>query len=96
MVVSWSTINDTKGSAVKYGENLASLVYQALGNSTLFVDGGTENRSQYIHTVTLTGLTPGKTYGKLDIVEKDIIILHSNHENNRWDIVENIFGIHCI
>lgn len=62
IVVTWSTFNDTNETLVEYGINGYVLI--ASGNSTLFIDGGTEQHSQYIHRVTLPNLTPGSKYGK--------------------------------
>lgn len=67
MVVTWSTSNQTE-SVVEYslwGEALFS--QKAKGNYTVFTDGGTENRTTYIHRVTLTDLRPGSAYGDLQI-----------------------------
>ncbi|XP_022906271.1 acid phosphatase type 7 [Onthophagus taurus] len=60
IVVTWSTWNDTKFSAVEYG--IGGLVLRSEGYSTMFVDGGSEKRTQYIHRVVLSELTPGNTY----------------------------------
>ncbi|XP_072383424.1 acid phosphatase type 7 [Diabrotica undecimpunctata] len=60
IVVTWSTFDDTKKSLVEYG--IGGLVLTAEGTSTLFVDGGSQKRSQHIHTVVLKNLTPGSTY----------------------------------
>ncbi|XP_071079882.1 acid phosphatase type 7-like isoform X1 [Haliotis cracherodii] len=62
MIVTWSTVNSTNSSIVKYGLSPASVNQQATGYSTHFVDGGTEHRAQYIHRVVITGLTPGQKY----------------------------------
>ncbi len=64
MMVTWSTFNDTKTSQVEFSSMQANLTFNtASGNSTKFVDGGTEKHTQYIHRVTLTGLKPGYLYG---------------------------------
>jgi len=60
MYVTWSTMYDTNSSICEYGTS--SLELQAEGYSTLFTDGGEEQRSQTIHRVTLTDLTPGQRY----------------------------------
>jgi hypothetical protein len=62
VVVTWSTTNQSNESVVEYG--IGGLVLRATGLSTLFVSGGNETRSQYIHRVTLPQLTPGSKYGK--------------------------------
>lgn len=62
IVVTWSTLNDTKESTVEYG--IGGMILQAKGVSQLFKDGGPKQRSQYIHRVTLPNLTPESTYGK--------------------------------
>ncbi|KAF2904536.1 hypothetical protein ILUMI_01637 [Ignelater luminosus] len=60
VVVTWSTINDTKESIVEYG--IGGMILRAKGTSTLFVDGGPNQHSQYIHRVTLPNLTPFSRY----------------------------------
>ncbi|XP_034051440.1 acid phosphatase type 7 isoform X3 [Thalassophryne amazonica] len=62
MVVTWTTFSETE-SEVEYslmGGRLFELL--AKGDTTLFVDSGTEKRKMYIHRVTLTGLKPAATY----------------------------------
>ncbi|BFZ07356.1 hypothetical protein BsWGS_10395 [Bradybaena similaris] len=61
MVVTWSTFNDT-ASAVLYGSSFSNLSMSQQGSSYKFVDGGSEQRVQFIHTVQLTNLTPNTTY----------------------------------
>lgn len=68
MVITWTTFNET-GSLVEYnlwGGKLFSQI--AKGNSTVFVDGGSEKREMYIHRVTLEGLRPGAAYGEHTIL----------------------------
>ncbi|XP_069679838.1 acid phosphatase type 7-like [Periplaneta americana] len=60
IVVTWNTVNDTQESIVEYG--IDGLLLTARGSSTVFVSGGTENRTQYIHRVKLPNLTPGSKY----------------------------------
>lgn len=62
IVVTWSTINDTKESIVEYG--IGGFALTAVGSAKLFVDGGPEKRAQYIHKVTLPNLTRSSKYGK--------------------------------
>ncbi|XP_071962723.1 acid phosphatase type 7-like isoform X2 [Antedon mediterranea] len=61
MMVTWSTVNDTKASLVRFGKNI-TLNLVAKGTSSIFVDGGPEKRSQFIHRVKLTGLSPAQMY----------------------------------
>lgn len=60
IVITWSTINDTKESIVEYG--IGGFILTAYGNSTLFVDGGSQKHKQYIHRVWLKNLTPNSQY----------------------------------
>lgn len=60
IIVTWSTRNDTTDSIVEYG--IGGFVLTATGTSELFVDGGSEKHSQYIHRVVLSGLTPSSKY----------------------------------
>lgn len=62
IVVTWSTFNETRDSVVEYG--IGGLILKQNGTSKLFVDGGSERHSQYIHTVVLKHLTPGSKYGE--------------------------------
>ena len=64
MMITWSTFNDTKESLVQYGFKPNHLSMQAKGSRTLFVDGGSEKHTQYIHRVKMTGLKTGYKYCK--------------------------------
>lgn len=61
MTVTWTTFDDTNSSICKYGEG-SLYEFMAIGSSSQFVDGGIEHRTQWIHRVTLDGLTPGQRY----------------------------------
>ncbi|BFZ07359.1 hypothetical protein BsWGS_10399 [Bradybaena similaris] len=61
MIVTWSTFNDT-ASAVLYGLSSNNFTMLQQGSSYKFIDGGSEQRVQFIHTVELTGLTSNTTY----------------------------------
>ncbi|XP_068632288.1 acid phosphatase type 7 isoform X2 [Battus philenor] len=69
IMVTWSTFNDTGESRVQYGVD--EMNQEAEGGSTLFTDGGPEQRQQYIHRVLLKDLKhntryvyhAGSTYG---------------------------------
>jgi hypothetical protein len=58
--VTWSTLNQTTESRALVGRKRFEKEY--IGTATRFVDGGPEGRSQYIHTVTMTGLEPETYY----------------------------------
>lgn len=60
MIVTWVTFDMTNTSTVEYGIN--QLNQSKHGYSTLFVDGGDEQRSMFIHRVILTSLVPGQRY----------------------------------
>lgn len=62
IVVTWSTFNQTEESLVEYG--IGGFILTAKGSSKLFVDGGDEQHSQYIHSVVLKNLTPDTRYGE--------------------------------
>lgn len=62
IVVTWSTFNQTAKSMVEYG--IGGLIFKQEGSSKLFVDGGSQKHSEYIHTVTLKHLTPDSKYSK--------------------------------
>lgn len=62
MVITWSTSNQTE-SIVEFnlwGQTLFS--HEMMGNYSVFIDGGPENRTTYIHRVTLSDLRPGAAY----------------------------------
>ena len=64
IVVTWSTRDLTNSSVVEYG--IGGLSAKSSGSASLFVDGGHERRSQYIHRVTLSNLLPEETYRMYD------------------------------
>lgn len=63
MLVTWTTFSKTD-SRVEYGL-LGSKRFEmtAKGDATLFVDSGKEQRTMFIHRVTLAGLRPAASYG---------------------------------
>ena len=64
MFVTWSTMNKTGNATCLYAPVNATKFMTAKGNTKKFVDGGSEQHTQYIHRVKLTGLTPGKLHGE--------------------------------
>lgn len=62
IVVTWSTFNATNTSVVEYG--IGGLILKQDGTSKLFIDGGKQSHSQYVHTVKLKHLTPDSKYCK--------------------------------
>ncbi|KAL8619772.1 hypothetical protein ACOMHN_025858 [Nucella lapillus] len=62
MWIVWSTVNATKNSIVRYYPLGSSKVKVAHGVSRMFTDGGVLRRSQFMHRVKLTSLTPGQKY----------------------------------
>ena len=63
MIVTWSSINLTD-SFVIYGLTRTMLNMTQKGYSDMFVDGGSEKLSQFIHRVELVDLKPNATYCK--------------------------------
>uniref|UniRef100_A0A8C1SS13 Purple acid phosphatase n=1 Tax=Cyprinus carpio TaxID=7962 RepID=A0A8C1SS13_CYPCA len=62
MLVTWSTADEAE-SVVEYGLWGGKLFsHTAKGNTSVFIDGGPENRTMYIHRVTLTDLIPAAAY----------------------------------
>ncbi|KAJ8290422.1 hypothetical protein GJAV_G00012650 [Gymnothorax javanicus] len=95
MVVTWTTFNATE-SVVEYnvwGGKLFDLT--AKGASTIFEDGGSENRKLYIHRVTLTDLKPGSPYvyhcGSKD-GWSDIFYFTALNETVTWSPRVALFG----
>jgi len=65
MVVMWTTFYPTNESVVQYGEHgVNHLVNNVTGKMVKFVDGGAHHVVRYMHTATLTGLTPATKYGR--------------------------------
>ncbi len=99
MIVTWSTMNDTKTSVVKYGLTPASLTGQATGTTRRFVDGGLLHRSQYIHTVVITGLTPGQKYSEYGYLMANIYthckmeIKYPLTKNNHASLINSFQGV---
>lgn len=61
MIVTWVTLNEVNDSIVEFGQ-LDMLDRRANGTVSIFRDGGTEQRIEYIHRVVLTELLPGFKY----------------------------------
>jgi hypothetical protein len=61
MIVTWVTLNQINDSVVEYGQN-DMFDQRATGNVSLFQDGGTEKRREYVHRVVLRDLKPGQRY----------------------------------
>lgn len=81
IIVTWSTWDPTNSSVVQYG--IMGLSSEKYGNSTRFVDGGDENRVQYIHKVKLTNLLPEESYCSYNF--HDHIFFY--HERTNWKII---------
>ncbi|KAL5022490.1 hypothetical protein ScPMuIL_001645 [Solemya velum] len=65
MLVAWSTMSSVPSSIVEYGVAEYGVAYfnmSANGSQKEFIDGGSEHHTQYIHTVSVTGLIPGQKY----------------------------------
>lgn len=56
----WNTLDDPGDSVVEYGIN--GFVLTATGKRELFVDGGNQKKSQWIHKVILSELEPQTKY----------------------------------
>lgn len=61
MVVTWVTLNEINDSVVEYGTQIP-LNKRVTGSVSVFQDGGTEKRREYIHRVVLHSLKPGEKY----------------------------------
>lgn len=62
IVITWSTMNDTKESLVEYG--IGGLILQEKGSSEIFIDGGKAKHFQFVHKVRLSNLQPNSKYGE--------------------------------
>ncbi|CAF0901288.1 unnamed protein product [Didymodactylos carnosus] len=60
MVVTWITLNEVNDSAVEYG--IETFDKRVNGSVSIFNDGGSEKRKEYVHRVVLHELTPGQKY----------------------------------
>ena len=61
MIVTWVTLNEVNESIVEYGIDEV-FDRRVTGYVTIFQDGGTEKRREYIHRVVLKDLKPGQRY----------------------------------
>uniref|UniRef100_A0A914WR41 Purple acid phosphatase n=1 Tax=Plectus sambesii TaxID=2011161 RepID=A0A914WR41_9BILA len=62
MVVTWLTQDDVNATVmVEYGTQLGQYQYQALGQTTVFVDGGAGQTVRYIHRAKMV-VAPGQRY----------------------------------
>jgi hypothetical protein len=61
MIVTWITLNEVNDSIVEYGQ-FDTLDQRAIGSVSIFQDGGSEQRQEYIHRVILRDLIPGQKY----------------------------------
>lgn len=71
MIIVWNTVNDTRDSRVIYGKG-TQIDKKASGIRYLFVDGGPEQRSQFVHKVILTELAPETEYCKCCILNQTV------------------------
>jgi hypothetical protein len=60
MMITWVTLDIINDTVVEYG--IDGLASKQNGYSTVFKDGGFEQRKMEIHRVLLTNLEPGRTY----------------------------------
>lgn len=58
--MTWNTLDNPEESIVEYGVN--GFILTATGTRELFVDGGNEKKSQWIHRVKLSDLEPATKY----------------------------------
>ena len=63
MIVTWVTVNPINDSVVEYGID-EGLDLRATGTVSIFQDGGSEQRREYVHRVVLRSLVPGQRYCK--------------------------------
>ena len=61
-MITWSTPKNTGESIVNYGEE--KFTETEHGTSSIFVDGGNEKRSMWIHRVYLKNLKHNTSYGR--------------------------------
>lgn len=61
MIITWSTFNATTDSTVQYGSD-GKFEHKTFGSAHKWVDQGPEQKVQFIHKVTLTGLAPATNY----------------------------------
>lgn len=63
MIVTWITLNNIPDSIVEYSIDDA-LDQRVNGTVSIFQDGGSEKRREYVHRVVLQNLIPGQKYCK--------------------------------
>lgn len=94
MTATWSTFSDTNSSICEYGETRL-LSHWAEGFSTLFVDGGPQRHSQFIHRVTMTDLIPGQKYWYhcgSDLGWSELYTFYALKNGTNWSPSLAIFG----
>lgn len=62
MTITWTTFNKTRNTVVQYGTSPKNLSSVTKGQFSIFVDGGFEQRKEYIHRVYLRNLKPNTRY----------------------------------
>ena len=95
LVVSWSTLNRTEQSLVVVSDEQAGGERRFQGTSELFVDGGKNKASQWIHRVAVTGLAGATSYSYRvgsDLGWSDMMMMRTVASGNHWDPNIVMFG----
>ncbi|XP_053406613.1 acid phosphatase type 7-like [Mercenaria mercenaria] len=99
MVVTWSTMNATQTTVAMIGPSISKKPPSVAvkGSSSKFVDPGTLHHTQFIHTVSFSGLKPGAAYvykvgTTVENVWSEVFTFRAMQEGSDWSPHIALYG----